>query len=97
MVEAPQDCADDRVSQQSLVGLVNTMYAVGTFISTFWMPKVSDRYGRRIAFLLSLGGSCTGFLFFAFSMNIGMLCVARLYAGLFGGSSKCIPDSEHSL
>ena len=84
--DIPQSCIDGRLENTSVVGLVNTMYAVGTFISTFWMPKVSDKFGRRYAFLLSLGGSASGFLFFALSQSFWALLLARLWAGLFGGS-----------
>jgi MFS family permease len=48
----PDKCTTDRTNANSNIGLANTMYATGTFISTFWMPKVSDRYGRRPGMIL---------------------------------------------
>jgi hypothetical protein len=83
----PKQCIKERRDANSNVGLTNTMYAAGTFCSTFWMPKVSDHWGRRPAFFLSLQGSMVGFLLFAFSANFPMLLIVRFIGGLFGGST----------
>mmetsp|Transcript_36841 Transcript_36841/g.47600 ORF Transcript_36841/g.47600 Transcript_36841/m.47600 type:complete len:690 (-) Transcript_36841:151-2220(-) len=85
--DIPDKCVTARINANSNIGLANTMYATGTFISTFWMPKVSDRYGRRPAFFLSLQGSLVGFLLFAFAADFTMLLCVRFIAGMFGGSA----------
>jgi MFS family permease len=85
--DIPDSCVKGRTNANSNIGLANTMYATGTFFSTFWMPQVSDRYGRRPAFFLSLQGSFVGFMLFAFAANFPMLLCVRFVAGMFGGSA----------
>eukprot|EP00937_MAST-01D_sp_MAST-1D-sp2_P006194 g6194.t1 len=82
-----QDCDGARTDVNANVGLISTSYAVATLISSLWMPKVSDTYGRRLAFFLSLIGSAAGFSLMAVSNSFEMLIAVRFLAGLFGGSA----------
>jgi MFS family permease len=79
-------CDADRESVNANVGLMNNLFAAGALISSFWLPPISDKYGRKVAFILSIGGSIFGFLAMALSTSFTMLLVVRFVAGLFGGS-----------
>src|SRR5206468_1180567 len=46
------------------VGLLSTSYSLMQFLFTPVWGRLSDRYGRRPLILLSLAGSCLGFLVF---------------------------------
>lgn len=61
-------------------------YALSQMIATPVFGFGSDRFGRRPALLLSLAGSCLGFLGQAFANSLVMLCILRFITGLFGGS-----------
>ncbi len=47
---------------------------------------LSDRYGRRPLILASLGGSALSYLLMAAAPGLALLAVARLLAGVMGGS-----------
>jgi MFS family permease len=84
--EMDPTCDADRQSVNANVGLMNNVFAAAALISSFWLPIVSDKYGRKVAFILSIGGSIFGFAAMAMSTNFEMLLVVRFIAGLFGGS-----------
>lgn len=68
------------------IGLLMTIYSLMQFIfSPFW-GKLSDRVGRRPILLLSLFGSSTSYLFYAFSTELWMLYASRALAGFFGAN-----------
>jgi MFS transporter, DHA1 family, tetracycline resistance protein len=46
--------------------------------------RLSDRFGRRPLILLSLAGSCIGFLIFGLARNLTFLFVGRMVAGIAG-------------
>eukprot|EP00929_Paragymnodinium_shiwhaense_P035991 TRINITY_DN19340_c0_g1_i1.p1 TRINITY_DN19340_c0_g1~~TRINITY_DN19340_c0_g1_i1.p1 ORF type:complete len:635 (-),score=122.12 TRINITY_DN19340_c0_g1_i1:357-2261(-) len=61
-------------------------YALSQFLSTPIFGFGSDRFGRRKFLMLSMLGSCLGFLGQAFCKSLVSLCVMRFVTGLFGGS-----------
>ncbi len=62
-------------------------FAAAQIISTQWMSIVSDKHGRRVAFLLSFLGSVVGFFIQGVAWDVWSLLVARFLAGLFSGSA----------
>ncbi len=67
-----------------IIGLLSTSYSLMQFIFTPVWGRLSDRYGRRPLILLSLAGSCIGFLIFGLAHNLTMLFIGRLVAGIAG-------------
>ena len=67
-------------------GLVVTVYAGGQFIGGPLLGRLSDRVGRKIVLLLSLGASALVLFGTAFVDDLVALTVARLAAGLAAGS-----------
>eukprot|EP00603_Paraphysomonas_imperforata_P011628 CAMPEP_0114473564 /NCGR_PEP_ID=MMETSP0104-20121206/13050_1 /TAXON_ID=37642 ORGANISM="Paraphysomonas imperforata, Strain PA2" /NCGR_SAMPLE_ID=MMETSP0104 /ASSEMBLY_ACC=CAM_ASM_000202 /LENGTH=468 /DNA_ID=CAMNT_0001647759 /DNA_START=36 /DNA_END=1439 /DNA_ORIENTATION=+ len=74
----------DASAQQ--IGFIYAGYAGAQMISVPISGMLSDKFGRRPMMLLSLFGSCAGFLFQGLAWNISSFILARVTAGLFGGS-----------
>jgi len=66
------------------VGLLSTSYSLMQFIFTPMWGRLSDRYGRRPLIMLSLAGSCLGFLIFGLAQNLVFLFIGRMVAGVAG-------------
>jgi len=67
-----------------VVGLLSMSYSLMQFVFTPIWGRLSDRYGRRPLILLSLAGSCTGFLIFGLARSLEMLFAGRILAGIAG-------------
>jgi multidrug resistance protein len=66
------------------IGFLSTSYSLMQFIFTPLWGRLSDRFGRRPLILLSLAGSCTGFLIFGLARSLVFLFVGRMVAGIAG-------------
>jgi MFS transporter, DHA1 family, tetracycline resistance protein len=55
----------------TVIGLLTASYAAASLIGAPLMGRLSDRFGRRIILLLSVAGTCFGFLLLAFAEPIG--------------------------
>jgi DHA1 family tetracycline resistance protein-like MFS transporter len=66
------------------VGLLSTSYSLMQFIFTPVWGRLSDRHGRRPMILLSLAGSCIGFLIFGLAHSLLFLFIGRMVAGIAG-------------
>jgi MFS transporter, DHA1 family, tetracycline resistance protein len=55
----------------AVIGLLTASYAAASLIGAPLMGRLSDRFGRRLILLLSVGGTCAGFLLLAFAEPIG--------------------------
>jgi DHA1 family tetracycline resistance protein-like MFS transporter len=66
------------------IGLLSTSYSLMQFLFTPLWGRLSDRHGRRPLILLSLAGSCVGFLIFALAKTLPFLFVGRIVAGIAG-------------
>jgi len=85
-----------RLVQQFLGGdVAHASYAYGLLVSVFSLAQflfaplfgsLSDRYGRRPLILASLAGSALSYLLMALAPGLALLAVARLLAGVMGGS-----------
>lgn len=72
---------DFHVGHDQLPALLGSAY-VGAFVGAVVFSRLGDRYGRRTAFLLTLGIYSLFSLLGAFSGNLEMLIVTRFVAGL---------------
>lgn len=70
-----------KVGHEELPALLGSMY-IGAFIGAFFVSRLGDRYGRRTAFLLTLGIYSAFSLLGAFSVNLEMLIATRFIAGI---------------
>src|SRR2546421_7427041 len=70
----------------NMVGLLFASYSVMQFIFTPILGRLSDRYGRRPILLISLLGTCVGFLILGFATTLWMLFVGRIIDGISGGN-----------
>ncbi|KFE63228.1 MFS transporter [Hyalangium minutum] len=68
------------------VGLLLSVYSLMQFLFAPVLGRLSDRYGRRPVLLLSLTGSMTGYLLFAFAHSLPLLFLARVIDGISGGN-----------
>ena len=50
------------------------------------LGRISDRYGRRPVFLISILGTFIGFLILGFATSLWMLFASRLLSGLTAGN-----------
>jgi len=67
-----------------MIGMLSTSYSLMQFLFTPIWGRLSDRYGRRPMILLSLGGSCIGFLIFGLAGTLTSLFIGRMVAGIAG-------------
>ena len=68
------------------ISMIFAGYAGAQMLSTPISGKLSDRFGRKRMLILSLTGSCVGFLLQGLVTSVKMFIVARFVAGIFGGS-----------
>ncbi len=66
---------------------------VGQFIGAIAMGRLSDRIGRRAAFLLNLAIYSICSILAAFAMNVSFLVIARFIAGLGLGAEAPVADA----
>ncbi len=66
------------------VGLLSTSYSLMQFLFTPVWGRLSDRFGRRPLIMLSLAGSCVGFLIFGMARSLFSLFAGRMVAGIAG-------------
>lgn len=78
------DARDLGVGQAT--ALLMLSYAIAQLIATPVFGFGSDRFGRKPMLLVSVAGSCLGFLGQGFAKSLMSLCILRGVTGLFGGS-----------
>ncbi len=69
------------------IGLIVASFSVAQFAASPLWGRLSDRFGRRPALMVSLVGSATAFTIFAFADSIGMLFLSRIVQGASGGTT----------
>src|SRR5918912_2080197 len=69
-----------------MVGLLFASYSVMQFIFTPVLGRLSDRHGRRPILLISLLGTCAGFLILGTATTLWMLFLGRIIDGISGGN-----------
>jgi DHA1 family tetracycline resistance protein-like MFS transporter len=68
------------------VGLLFASYSVMQLIFSPVLGRLSDRFGRRPILIISLLGTCLGFLILGFATTLLMLFVGRIIDGISGGN-----------
>lgn len=68
------------------VGLLFASYSVMQLIFSPVLGRLSDKYGRRPILIISLLGTCLGFLILGFATTLLMLFVGRIIDGISGGN-----------
>jgi len=69
-----------------IFGLLASAYSLMQFFFAPLFGALSDRFGRRPLVLASLGGSALSYLLMAVAPGLAVLALARLLAGVMGGS-----------
>ncbi len=67
-------------------GLLVSSYALMQMISAPILGRLSDKYGRRPVFLISILGTFIGFLILGFANSLVWLFVSRILSGLTAGN-----------
>ena len=68
------------------VGLLFASYSVMQLVFSPVLGRLSDKYGRRPILLISLLGTCLGFLILGFATTMWMLFIGRIIDGISGGN-----------
>jgi MFS family permease len=71
----------------SVIGLMVASFSVAQVAAAPLWGRLSDRFGRRPALLVSLAGSAAAFTIFAFADTIGLLFLSRIVQGAAGGTT----------
>jgi MFS transporter, DHA1 family, tetracycline resistance protein len=66
------------------IGLLSASYSLMQFLFAPIWGRLSDRFGRRPLILISLAGSCVGFLIAGLAKTLALLFVGRIVAGIAG-------------
>eukprot|EP01083_Nonionella_stella_P003420 9791_1 len=69
------------------LGALYSSYAFMTLLSTLFMGKFSDKWGRKPMILFSLFGTTIGFLCTGLAQNYAQLLAFRFLTGFFGGTA----------
>lgn len=77
-------------SQIMAVTLLTSIYALSIFLAAPVLGALSDRYGRRPVMIISLIGSCFGYLIFGLGGALWILFLGRIIEGLTGGEISAI-------
>lgn len=70
----------------AIVTLVMTTFSACSFLSSFPLGWLSDRWGRKPVLLLTIGGSAIGFAILAVAQSLWLIFLARAVGGIFGGN-----------
>ncbi len=68
------------------VGMLFASYSIMQLIFSPVLGRLSDKYGRRPILLISLLGTCVGFLILGFATTLLMLFIGRIIDGISGGN-----------
>jgi DHA1 family tetracycline resistance protein-like MFS transporter len=68
------------------VGLLFASYSVMQLVFSPVLGRLSDKHGRRPILLISLLGTCFGFLILGFATTLWMLFIGRIIDGISGGN-----------
>src|SRR5437588_3408931 len=68
------------------VGLLFASYSIMQLVCAPVLGRLSDKHGRRPVLLISILGTCAGFLILGFATTLWMLFVCRIIDGISGGN-----------
>eukprot|EP00698_Gefionella_okellyi_P015467 TRINITY_DN4368_c0_g3_i1.p1 TRINITY_DN4368_c0_g3~~TRINITY_DN4368_c0_g3_i1.p1 ORF type:complete len:651 (-),score=140.30 TRINITY_DN4368_c0_g3_i1:2729-4681(-) len=67
-------------------GFLASSFSIAQFVSSFFWGWFSDRFGRKPALLIGMGGTFFANILFAFSTSYAMAISARAFHGLLNGN-----------
>lgn len=70
----------------ALTTVLMAMYPIAMFITTPFLGRISDYYGRRPVLMVSMVGATIGYLILANADSLLMIAVARLISGAMAGN-----------
>src|SRR5690554_3020182 len=73
-----------------IVGVLVSSYAIAQLISAPLWGRVSDRYGRRPALLISMAFAAVGYVIFGFAQSLWVLLLSRIVQGAGGGTTGVV-------
>lgn len=73
-------------AEDVVVGFLSTIYPLGQIFAAPLIGRLSDKFGRKIALLLSVGGTFLSLLILGFARSLTFIFVSRLLDGLTGGN-----------
>lgn len=68
------------------VGLLFASYSIMQLVFAPVLGRLSDKHGRRPVLLISILGTCAGFLILGFATTLWMLFLGRILDGISGGN-----------
>lgn len=69
-----------------MIGFLSTVYPLGQIFASPFIGRMSDKFGRKKALLLSVGGTFASLLVLGFAKSSSLIFVSRLVDGLTGGN-----------
>ncbi|SHN58656.1 MFS transporter [Fervidobacterium gondwanense] len=69
-----------------MIGLLGSVYPLGQIFASPLIGRLSDKYGRKRALLLSVGGTFVSLLILGFAKSLSLIFFSRLFDGLTGGN-----------
>jgi MFS transporter, DHA1 family, tetracycline resistance protein len=78
--------ADSFGASELQTGLLVSSYAAMQMVSAPVLGRISDRFGRRPVFIISILGTFIGFLILGFATSLWMLFASRILSGLTAGN-----------
>lgn len=78
--------ADSFGASEFQTGLLVSSYAAMQMVSAPVLGRISDRFGRRPVFIISILGTFVGFLILGFATSLWMLFASRILSGLTAGN-----------
>ena len=78
--------ADSYGASEFQTGLLVSSYAAMQMVSAPVLGRISDRFGRRPVFIISILGTFVGFLILGFATSLWMLFASRILSGLTAGN-----------
>ena len=84
-------------ASELVIGLLAATYSLMQFGFAPLLGSLSDRYGRRLVMVLSLGGAVLAWTVFGFATGLATLFVSRTLAGAMGGNIAAAQASVADL
>ena len=84
-------------ASELVIGLLAATYSLMQFGFAPLLGSLSDRYGRRLVMVLSLGGAVLAWTVFGFATGLATLFVSRALAGAMGGNIAAAQASVADL
>lgn len=77
------------------IALFSTVRGIAAMVSNFWMPRLSDRRGRKLVIMLSLLGSAIAYLVQGLAgefvgASVMLFFIGRALSGFFGGTTPVV-------